>query len=432
MRLSPITRDLVKLGATVYQGHRARNVNSAEALIVSSAIRDNNPEVISARKDRIPVFERGQALAWLMNGRYGVAVAGTHGKTTVTAMIGLILRKAKLDPTMIVGGIVPELGANAIEGKGEYFVIEADEYDRTFLQLRPQAAVVTSIEMDHPDCYVDLGDVTKAFGQFLATVPKDGFIMACGDDPQVRTVIAALSGSNAKTYGLGTDVYWRAMDLQQNTLGGMDFLVMAGDEQRGWFQLSVPGSHNVSNALAAIGIAHHLGLEPAYSRETLRDFQGVGRRFQVKGEGHGITVVDDYAHHPSEVKATLAAARRRYSGRRLWVIFQPHTYSRTKALLTEFANAFDEADGVVVTAIYAAREDNTLGVASEDLVRMMGRPGVVHIADLKEATKWLTKQLRPGDVVITMGAGDITQVGEELLGILGQEYSDDVAAAESG
>ena len=431
MRLSPITRDLVKLGATVYQGHRSRNVNDAEAIIVSSAIRDNNPEVTSARKGRPPVFERGQALAWLMNGRYGIAVAGTHGKTTVTAMIGLILQKANLDPTMIVGGIVRELGANAREGKGKYFVVEADEYDRTFLQLRPQAAVVTSIEMDHPDCYADLEDITKTFGQFLAGVPTDGFIMACGDDPQVRMVVAALSGSNAKTYGLGTDVHWRALDLQQNPLGGTDFRVTAGDEQKGWFQLSIPGSHNVCNALAAIGIAHHLGLEPAYSRETLRDFQGVGRRFEVKGQWHGITVVDDYAHHPSEIKATLAGARRRYPGRRLWVVFQPHTYSRTRTLLAEFAGAFDDADGVVITEIYAARENDTLGVASEDLVNTMSHPGVVHIADLNEATEWLAGKLVPGDVVITMGAGDVWQVGEELLGILGREYSDNVVATES-
>jgi UDP-N-acetylmuramate--alanine ligase len=255
--------------------------------------------------------------------------------------------------------------------------------------------------------------------------------MACGDDPQVRMVVAALSGSNAKTYGLGTDVHWRALDLQQNPLGGTDFRVTAGDEQKGWFQLSIPGSHNVCNALAAIGIAHHLGLEPAYSRETLRDFQGVGRRFEVKGEWQGITVVDDYAHHPSEIKATLAGARRRYSGRRLWVVFQPHTYSRTRTLLAEFAGAFDDADGVVITEIYAARENDTLGVASEDLVNTMSHPGVVHIADLNEATEWLAGKLVPGDVVITMGAGDVWQVGEELLGILGREYSDNVVATES-
>jgi UDP-N-acetylmuramate--alanine ligase len=431
MRLSPITRDLVKLGAAVYEGHRSRNINQAEAIIVSSAIRQNNPEVVAGRKGRIPVFGRGQALAWLMNGRYGIAVAGTHGKTTATAMIGLILLRASLDPTMIVGGIVPELGANAREGKGEYFVVEADEYDRTFLELHPRAAVVTSIEMDHPDCYADLEDITKTFGQFLAGVSANGLVMACGDDPRVRQVIATLSASTAQTYGLGADVHWRALDLQQNTLGGTDFRVVAGGEQMGWFQLSIPGSHNVSNALAAIGIAHHLRLGPAYARETLRDFQGVRRRFEVKGEWHGITVVDDYAHHPSEIKATLAAARRRYSGRRLWVVFQPHTYSRTRALLAEFAGAFEDADGVIVTEVYAARENNTLGITSEDLVKQMSHPGAVFVADLEEASAGLVGKLVPGDVVITMGAGDVWRAGERLLEILGREFSDNVAAAES-
>jgi len=421
MRLSPITRELVSLGATVHEGHRGTNMDDADAVVVSSAIRDNNPEVVAAEDRGIPVLKRGQALAWLMKGRYGIAVAGTHGKTTVSAMIGLILSNADLDPTMIVGGIVPELGTNAREGKGRYFVVEADEYDRTFLQLSPQAAVVTSIEMDHPDCYADLQDMSKAFSEFLARVPPDGFVIACGDDPQVRKVVEALVPSRASSYGLGPDVHWRAVDLQQNALGGTDFRVMAGHEQMGWFQLSIPGSHNVSNALAAMGIAHHLGLDPAFTRDTLRDFQGVVRRFEVKGECRGITVIDDYAHHPSEIKATLAGARRRYVGRRLWVVFQPHTYSRTKTLLAEFASAFDDADRVIVTEIYAARENDTLGIESGALVQMMSHPGVLHIADQREATSWVGEQLTAGDVVITMGAGDVWKVGEELLALLARE-----------
>jgi UDP-N-acetylmuramate--alanine ligase len=421
MRLSPITRDLVTLGATVHQGHGEENLGGSEAVIVSSAIRDNNPEVVEAKKRHIPLFKRGQALAWLMKGRYGIAVAGTHGKTTVSAMVSLILQRANLDPTIIVGGIIPELGTNAIEGKGQYFVVEADEYDRTFLHLTPRAAIVTSIEMDHPDCYADLEDMSEAFEEFLATIPADGLVMACGDDPQVKRAIKDLKTTRSITYGLGPDVYWRAVDLQQNALGGTDFRALAGDEQKGWFQLSIPGNYNVSNALAAIGIASHLGLEPGCARDTLRLFQGVGRRFEVKGERRGITVVDDYAHHPSEIKATLAGARRRYNSRQIWVVFQPHTYSRTKALLADFANAFGDADRVIVTSIYAAREHDTLGLESGDLVKMMGHPGAVHIADLTEATTWLARQLAPGDVVITMGAGDVWRVGEDLLAILGRE-----------
>jgi UDP-N-acetylmuramate--alanine ligase len=356
-----------------------------------------------------------------MKDRYGIAVAGTHGKTTVSAMIGLTLQRANLDPTIVVGGIVPELGSNARDGKGHYFVVEADEYDRTFLQLKPQAVVITNIEMDHPDCYLDLEDMAHTFSDFLARVPTDGFVMACGDDVQVRKAISGLNASAVATYGFGTDVHWRAMDLQQNALGGTDFRVVAGGEQKGWFQLSVPGSHNVSNALAAIAIADHLGVGPAFARDTLRHFQGVGRRFEVKGEYHQITVVDDYAHHPSEIKATLAGARKRYNRRRIWVVFQPHTYSRTKTLLSEFATAFKDADRVIVTSIYAAREKDTLGICSSDLVSMMNHPGAQHIANLSEATALLAKELVPGDVLITMGAGDVWRVGEELLATLGHE-----------
>ncbi len=430
MRLSPITRELVSLGATVYEGHKAKNIDDADAVIVSSAVRDNNLEVVAAQEQGIPVLKRGQALAWLMKDRYGIAVAGTHGKTTVSAMIGLILSNADLDPTMIVGGIVPELGSNAREGKGRYFVVEADEYDRTFLELSPQAAVVTSIEMDHPDCYSDVQDMSKAFSEFLERVPSDGFVMACGDDPRVKMVAQAQVPGKASTYGLGPDVHWRAVDLQQNALGGTDFRVLAGREQMGWFQLRIPGQHNVSNALAAVGIAHHLNVNPASTRDTLREFRGVARRFEVKGECRGITVIDDYAHHPSEIRATLAGARRRYAGRRIWAIFQPHTYSRTKTLLAEFAGAFDDADRVIVTEIYGARESDTLGIESAALVQLMSHPGAVHIADLREATSWVGDQLTAGDVVITMGAGDVWQAGEELLALLARE--DTRSAAQTG
>lgn len=421
MHLSPITRNLVRQGATVSEGHRGKNISDANAVIISSAIRDSNPEILAAMEEGTPVFKRGQALAWLMKDRTGIAVAGTHGKTTVSAMIGLILWRANLDPTIVVGGMVPELGSNAMNGNGQYFVVEADEYDRTFLQLGPEVVAVTNIEMDHPDCYLDLEDMVQTFSDFLARLPTDGLVVACGDDAQARSVVKGLSTSAVVTYGLGTDVDWRAMDLQQNALGGTDFRVMAGGEQKGWFQLGVPGNHNVSNALAAIVISDHLGVEPGFARETLKNFQGVGRRFEVKGEVQEITVIDDYAHHPSEIKATLAGARKRYNQRRIWVVFQPHTYSRTKALLGEFAAAFDNADRVMVTPVYAAREMNTLGIGSSDLVSMMNHPGAEYVASLSETTSLLARQLVPGDVLITMGAGDVWRVGEELLATLGHE-----------
>jgi UDP-N-acetylmuramate--alanine ligase len=426
LRLSDITRELMALGATVYQGHSGENVAGAEAVIVSSAVAESNPEIVEARKRGVPILKRGQALAWLMQDHYSIAVAGTHGKTTTSAMIGLLLEDAQLDPTIIVGGIVPELGANAKDGKGKYLVVEADEYDRTFLHLSPQLAVITSIEMDHPDCYVDLEEMSQTFRDFLSKMPAGAYVMACGDDPQAMEVVGDLPDLEVTTYGLLSDDYWRATNLEQNGLGGTDFAVSAGSERKGSFQLSIPGAHNVSNALAAIGVADHLGLDLTSVRDTLRRFQGVGRRFEIRGEIHGITVVDDYAHHPSEIRATLAGARQRYEGRRIWVVFQPHTYSRTKALLGDFASAFIDADEVVVTAIYAARENDDLGIRAGDLVQTMSHPQAVHVPDLQQAASRVATHLVSGDVLITMGAGDVWRVGEEVLAILrGRDEHDD-------
>jgi UDP-N-acetylmuramate--alanine ligase len=417
-QLSGITRELAALGATVHQGHSSENVAGAQVVIRSAAVAEGNPELVEARARGVPVLKRGQVLAWLMEDRYGIAVAGTHGKTTVTAMIGLLLEDARLDPTIIVGGIVPELGANAKEGQGKYLVVEADEYDRAFLYLHPQLAVITSIEMDHPDCYVNLAEMSQAFQDFLSNMPPGGRVMACGDDPQVMQVVSDLPDLGVTTYGLRPHNHWRATSLELNALGGTDFVVAAGAEQKGWFQLRIPGVHNVSNALAAIGVADYLELDVTSVRDTLRCFQGVGRRFEIRGELQGITVVDDYAHHPSEIRATLAGARRRYDGRRIWVVFQPHTYSRTKALLSDFASAFTDADEVVVTAVYAARESDTLGVCASDLAKAMSHPRVAHVADLSAAATQVASQLVSGDVLITMGAGDVWRVGEEVLAIL--------------
>jgi len=421
LQLSPITHGLAKLGATVHQGHKGENIGKANVVVASSAIPGQNPEILEARKRNIPVIKRGQMLAWLMKDQYGIAVAGTHGKTTTSAMIALVMERAGLDPSIIVGGIIPELGSNARAGKGQYLVLEADEYDRTFLELSPRVAVVTSIEMDHPDCFTDLEDISEAFRDFLRQVPSDGFVIACGDDGQVRKVIEALRKTKVRTYGFGRDVDWRAVNLRGNAQGGNDFDVRQNGKDKGHFELRIPGLHNVSNAVAAIGVADHLGLDLASARDTLRHFQGVKRRFEVKGEAGGVTVVDDYAHHPSEIRATLAAARQRYAGRTVWVVFQPHTYSRTRTLLAEFATAFDDADHVIITAIYAAREKDDLGIGAEDLVKMMIHPHVLHIADLSEASSWASKKLRRGDVLMTVGAGDVWRIGEEVLARLRQK-----------
>ncbi len=420
LTLSGITEDLVQLGASVHHGHQRENIGPANLVVASSAIRTDNPEIVGAQERNIPAIGRGQMLAWLMKDRRGIAIAGTHGKTTTTAMIGLVLEEAGLDPVIVVGGIVPELGTNAKDGSGVYFVLEADEYDRTFLELWPEIAVVTSIEMDHPDCFADLNDMAEAFQRFLSQLPADGCVVAYEGDSQVKKVVELLDQRRVLTYGLGKDANWRALSLRQNTLGGSDFRVIVDGDDKGQFQLGIPGVHNVSNALAAIAVTDYLGLDLGSVRETLRHFQGVKRRFEVKGEVNGITVIDDYAHHPSEIRATLAGARERYPGRRIWVVFQPHTYSRTRALLPEFAAAFDDADRVIVTAIYAAREANSLGISADDLVRKMSHSRVEHIPNRSEVGSWVRDQLEPRDVLITMGAGDVWRVGEDVLALLQQ------------
>jgi len=365
------------------------------------------------------VVKRDWVLGYMTRGRYTIAVAGSHGKTTITAMIALILTEAGLDPTFIVGGILEDLGTNAKAGQGEHFVIEADEYDRTFLGLKPNIAVVTNIEMDHPDCYPRLDDMVEAFREFVKLVPKAGCVVGCGDEERVRELLEArswkLKAGRVITYGLGEGVDWRAVDIRPNELGGNDFVALHDGRVVGEFGLRIPGIHNVANALAAMAVADHLGIDPARVRKALQGFQGVKRRFEVKGEAGGVTVVDDYAHHPTQIRTTLATARERYPGRQVWAFFQPHTYSRTKALLDDFAASFADADHVVVSDIYAAREFDDLGVSAADIVARMAHPDARYIADLDDVIVYLLPRLRPGDVLITLGAGDGYKVGEGIL-----------------
>jgi len=432
LQLSPLTANLEALGASIYRGHAPENVGPADLVIMSSAIRSDNPEVVAARQRGIPVIKRDQMLGRMMEGRYGIAVAGTHGKTTTTALIAWLLTQAGLDPTFIVGGVVENLGTNAQSGKGQPFVIEADEYDYTFLGLKPRLAVVTVIEMDHPDCFRDLDEVTEAFGKFVSLVPEDGCVVGCGDESRVRAVIGkyeeherAKEKPRVVTYGLGAGVDWQAVEIRANGVGGSDFVALRKGQRVGRFGLQLPGLHNVKNALAAIVVADHLGLDLADVGTALGEFQGTKRRFEHKGTAGGVIVVDDYAHHPTEIQATLAAARGRYAGREIWAVFQPHTYSRTKALLNEFAESFDDADHVIVVDIYAAREYDDLGVSTADIVARMMHPDVHHIATLDDATDYLLKHLKAGDVLITLGAGDGYLVGERVLASLGQEAEND-------
>jgi UDP-N-acetylmuramate--alanine ligase len=417
MVASPVTEYLIKQGAKVYIGHDAQQLGDAEAVVVSSAIPADNPELVEAQRRGIAVFKRAEWLGRMMAGRRGIAIAGTHGKTTTTALIALVLRDAGQDPTFIVGGVIPEVGAGAAFGSGQYFVVEADEYDYTFLGLSPEIAVLTHVEWDHPDCFPSEEASRLAFQRFLALVPPDGLTVACGDEPGVRAVLEPGGPpSPVITYGLGDWNDWRAECVMVGAAERNDFTVWQGQRQVGNFRLTIPGVHNVKNALAALVVADHLGIDLEQASTTLHRFRGVARRFELKGEVQNVVVVDDYAHHPTEIRATLAAARDRYPNRRIWAVFQPHTFSRTHAMRDQFAASLAEADRVIVTAIFAAREQDDGSISGADIVEQMRHHQARYIADLRFAAYYLLAHLRPGDLLLTLGAGDVHKVGELVLG----------------
>ncbi len=417
LKASPITEELAKQGAKIFIGHRAENIGDADLVLITSAVHEGNPEVIEAKRRRIRVVKRYDFFPELTKDKRVIAVAGTHGKTTTTAMIASVLMRAGLDPSVIVGGRIPELAGNARAGKGDYFVIEADEYDRAFLGLHPYIAVVTAIEMDHPDIFANVDQVASAFRVFLSQVDRGGAVIACGDNEVVERELKMVE-CEVVLYGFGANNDYRAFDAIPNKEGGMDFQVSQRNDEVTNFTLRVPGKHNVLNSLAAVAVADRVGVDRETTRRVLQYFIAAERRFEVKGDFGGVTIVDDYAHHPTEIRATLAAARDRYDGRAIWAIFQPHTYSRTKFLLDDFAQAFQDADHVIVTDIFAAREQNDLGISSRDLVARMQHNDARFIAAVGEAVDYLTKNLKPGDVLITLGAGDVNRIGEQVSGKL--------------
>lgn len=420
IRPGDVAEKFRSLGIKVSVGHDAAHLTGVGMIVASAAIPDTNPEVIAARAAGIPILSRAEALGSLMDVKNGIAISGTHGKTTTTSMVAIVLESAGLDPTILIGGDLDALGGNAKLGASDLLVAEACEAYGSFLELAPQMAVILNIEHDHHDCYPTLDDVIKSFEQFLSQIKPDGLAIMCTDCPNVRRVIPAIS-ERVVTYGLDADADYRAVDVDADS-PEPTFRVVNRGVDLGEFELEVPGLHNVRNAVAAIAVATELGVRPEVIREALTRFHGAGRRFEVLGTARGITVVDDYAHHPTEIQATLDGARSWH--RRVIAVFQPHLYSRTESLADDFAKALKSADMVIVTEIYAAREKPKPGVSGSmiaDLINAGVPDKARFISDKNAVAGELLPILEPGDLVIVMGAGDIRASGEDLLARLYNE-----------
>jgi UDP-N-acetylmuramate--alanine ligase len=411
---------------TIFTAHQPENVAGADLVVRSSAIPDDNVEVEAARSAGIPVLKRVDFLEQLIAGQLPVAVAGTHGKTTTTAMIAWLLTALGKDPSYVIGGVSANLFGNAHAGNGQYFVIEADEYDHMFLGLRPWVEVVTNVEHDHPDCYPTPRDFEKAFEAFVDRLSPGGSLLACADDTGAASILgyARQYGHQAVSYSLTDETAdYLARGALPNSTGGFTFdLYRSGRKAAGAIQLQVPGLHNVSNALAALGVVDLLGLSLAQAASACAEFRGTGRRFELRGEIGGITIIDDYAHHPTEIRATLAAARARFPGHCLWAVWQPHTYSRTRTLQSEFITALQTADRVIITEVFAAREAPPAdGYSSRQIAESLARTprftagGVYYEPGLAGASALLLSHLQPGDVVLVLSAGDADQISTQLV-----------------
>ncbi|HEY1242798.1 MAG TPA: UDP-N-acetylmuramate--L-alanine ligase [Bryobacteraceae bacterium] len=416
LRLSPTTERLAALGARIHEGHAAENVAGARALVVSSAVDEQNPEVQEARRLQIPVIPRGELLAELMRLKYGIAVAGSHGKTTTTSMTATILNFAGLDPTVVVGGRVGTMGgSNARVGRSDFLVVESDESDGSFLKLAPIIAVVTNIDREHLDHYPSLEAIRDAFVEFVNKVPFYGAVIVCLDDPNVQGILPAIKRRTI-TYGTAAQAEMEATDIACGSFAS-DFRLRYRTADLGCFHLGVPGRHNVLNAMAAIAVALELEVKPDTIREALATFNGVDRRFQVRGTERGVTVIDDYGHHPTEVRATLDAAR--VCGfRRIHVLFQPHRYTRTFHLMDEFGRAFHQADSLFLMDVYAASEKPIPGATAEAMaerIRQFGHRSVEYVGTLERGVDALFRAAQEGDVALTLGAGNVWQAGEKLL-----------------
>ncbi|HTP64164.1 MAG TPA: UDP-N-acetylmuramate--L-alanine ligase [Geobacteraceae bacterium] len=416
LRQSDTTDRLASLGGEIHIGHARENLKDVDVVVTSTAVRSDNPEVVEALGRLIPVIPRAEMLAELMRMKYGIAIAGTHGKTTTTSMVATVLTHGGIDPTIVIGGKLNTLGSNAKLGQGKFLVAEADESDGSFLKLSPTIAVVTNIDADHLDFYSGIEEIKDIFVDFINKVPFYGLAVLCLDDRNIAEVLPRVK-KRFVTYGLSSQADIRATNIRLSG-NSTSFIAHYKGYRMGEITFSMPGMHNVLNALACIAVAMELDVQFSHIQEGFARFGGVGRRFQIKGEVNGIMVVDDYGHHPAEIKATLAAARKGWPERRLVVAFQPHRYSRTKELFDEFVTAFYDTDLLVVTDIYAASERPIEGVTAEALaaaIRRHGQKDVTYIADREAIPEYLAGIARPGDIILTLGAGNIWQAGEALL-----------------
>ncbi|MDL1870695.1 UDP-N-acetylmuramate--L-alanine ligase [Deltaproteobacteria bacterium PRO3] len=408
---SPITARLKKKGARIHYGHKASHIEGAQVVVISSAVRPSNPEVVAAKKAGIPVIPRAEMLAELMRLKYGIAVAGSHGKTTTTSLVGQVLSGAGMDPTMVIGGRLNSLRSNAKLGKGEFLVAEADESDGSFLKLNPTIAVITNIDPEHLDHYKDFEALKETFVAFANKVPFYGSIVACADHPVVRELLPRFQ-RKVVTYGLESPADYGAEKMVQEGLR-QRFTVLYRKEKLGEVVLQSPGRHSVANALAAIAVGRELDIPFRKIAAALKGFRGIERRFQVLCD-NGVTVIDDYGHHPVEIRATLKALREAFPERRLIALFQPHRYTRTRDLFHDFAQSFGDADKVFLTEVYPAGEDPIVGVSSRALHDAMDQAKTVFRADKLSLIPAVLEQVQPGDVVLSLGAGDITKIGHEL------------------
>ncbi|MBW2688334.1 MAG: UDP-N-acetylmuramate--L-alanine ligase [Deltaproteobacteria bacterium] len=418
LKESDITRRLASLGGTVAYGHRAENVAEVDVVVTSTAVNQNNPEVQEAHRRKIPVIPRAEMLAELMRMKHGIAIAGTHGKTTTTSMVATILSHGGIDPTVVIGGRLDSIGSNAKLGQGEFLVAEADESDGSFLKLSPTIAVVTNVDEDHLDYYQDLDEIRSTFIDFINKVPFYGLVILCLDDENLQGMIPEVK-KRLITYGLTSQADFQASEIEHQA-DRTSFLVSYRGEALGQLSIRMPGRHNVLNALAAVAVGMELDMPFDSIAEGFHDFGGVQRRFQVKGEAQGIMVVDDYGHHPVEIKATLAAARSGWD-RRVVAVFQPHRYSRTEALFDDFLTAFYQADHVAVMDVYAAGEEPRPEVSAEKLAEGIsghGHKSCCYTGNTAATVEHLQAILQPGDIVITLGAGNVYQVGVDLLQLL--------------